>query len=302
MGNNFSYEKKCCNNKKLKKQIKKLQKENIKQQKQINELSRNDIRQNKLRDYNQTLVYQQFKYQNLNLRSLTTIASENGDVPPMQTGRTITHVNLTSTPLDLYLTVGGSNPQEITKLTTLTENGGTYTFQILDYDETNNPIGYNAQYNFNVLNAGDPIPQYNAGPTLVEFGTNQIWSDSDPILRDTFDISCVPAGIGNLICNNGQPCRNVAIQLSYQSGYTQQQAYNFNVGVQIIPPTGTAIPSGDLLTVSVTDSTAPYSSQAIGYPLDTAVPKQQTGSAMVGVAGNYFVNWIDPIVSLGNYV
>lgn len=232
------------------------------------------------------------------------IPNVNDNLPLMKSGRTITHINKTFIDLDLYITIGGLNPQNVSLLTTLTANGGTYIYNILDYDNSipENPIGYNAQYNFNVLPAGDRVPQYNAGPTLVEFGINQIWPGCDPELRDTFDINCVPVGIGDLICNNRQLYRDIAIALSLEAGFTQQQAYNYNVGVQIIPPTGTAIPSGNLQTVSITDPTAPYSSQAITYPLDTEFPKQQTGSAMIGVAGNYVVNWIGPIVSLGEYI
>lgn len=292
--------------KKQKKQIKKLKKTQNLQEIQIERMNIVSQEQIKLRDFNDREFYQNANYQNQMLRNLTTIANIDSNTPPMETGRTITHKNETSILLDLYITIGGANPQGITLLTTLQPKGqigDSYVFNILDYDNSTppNPIGYNAQYNFNVLKSGDPIPQYNAGPTLAEFGTNQIWSGAIPELRDTFDISCVPAGIGNLLCNNGQTCRDKAVKLSVQSGYTQQQAYNYNVGCQIIPPTGTSIPSGNLSSVSITNSTAPYSSQAITYPLDTAIPKQQTGSAMVGIAGNYVVNWTNPIVSLGNY-
>jgi len=276
-------------------QIKQLQINTTSLQNQINQSNTNSQEQIKLRDFNDKVFFKNTNYQNLNLRSLTYIANSASSTPPMVIGRTITHTNKTQISLDLYVTIGGSSPVGITLLTTLGPTG-SYVFNILDYN-SGSPVGYNASYNFNVLKSGDPIPQYNAGPTLAEFGTNQIWTGFTPELRDTFDISCVPAGIGNLLCNNGQSCRNQAVNLSLLAGYTQQQAYNYNVGCQIIPPTGTAIPAGNLSTVSITDPTAPYLSQAITYPLDTAVPKQQTGSA----AGNYTVNWINPVVSLGNY-
>lgn len=295
------------------KYLKKLKKKIKEQQTQIDDIENNLQKQkqqqlqiNKQTDFNDREFLNNTKYQNLNLRSLTAISNTNGNTPAMATGRTITHINNTSIALDLYMTQGGADPQPIKLLVTLNplgQPGNTFVFNILDYDSSvpQKPIGYNLSYNFNVLKSGDPIPQYNAGPTLVEFGTNQIWSGLIPDLRDTFDISCVPAGIGNLLCNNGQSCRDQAVSLSLAAGYTQQQAYNYNVGAQIIPPNGTAIPSGNLATVSVSNSTAPYSSQAITYPLDTALPKQQTGSAKVGVAGNYIVNWINPVVSLQNY-
>lgn len=284
----------------LEKEIKCLKKENKRQQREIMKIKNTSQEIYQQTDYNDKLFYSNAEYQNLNLRTLTTIANSQKSTPPMEKGRTITHINKTSTPLDLYLTIGGANPQPIKLIAKLEPNGksgDTYVFHILDYDIGDKPIGYNLSYNFNVLETGKPIPKYNAGPTLAEFGTNQIWAGFVPDLRDTFDISCVPAGIGNLLCNNGQACRDKAVELSLGAGYTQQQAYNYNVGCKIIPPTNTAIPSGNLETVSITNSKAPYSSQAIGFPLDTAVPKQQTGRA----SGNYIVEWIGPIVSLGNY-
>lgn len=203
------------------------------------------------------------------------------------TGRTIRHQNLSGIPLDLYLTRGGSTPAPLTKIQTIPPNG-YYDFPI--------PSQQDASYNFNVLPEGDAVPLNNAGPTLAEFGTNANVPGGN---RDTMDISCVPASIGNLLCNDGQPCRDQAVALCLASGngYTVQQAYNYNVGVRIIPPMGTAIPSGNLQTVSVTDPSAPYATDAITYPLDTAVPKQQTGVS----EGAYTVQWIQPVVSLGSY-
>lgn len=284
----------------LKKEIKCLKKENKRQQKEIMEIKNTSQEIYQQTDFNDKLFFSNADYQNLNLRSLTTIASSNSNTPQMEKGRKITHINKTSSKLDLYLTIGGAKPQGIKLIAILEPTGkpgDTHIFDILDYDTSGSPIGYNLSYNFNVLEAGKPIPKYNAGPTLAEFGTNQIWAGFVPDLRDTFDISCVPAGIGNLLCNDGQVCRDNAVKLSVKAGYTQQQAYNYNVGCKIIPPTDTAISSGNLQTVSLTDPKAPYSSQAIGYPLDTAVPKQQTSKA----SGTYTVEWIGPVVSLGNY-
>lgn len=281
----------------LKKEITSLKKENKRQQKEIIEIKNNTQEIYQLTNYNDKLLLKNTNYQNLNLRSLTTIANSNNNTPEMKTGRIITHLNLTSQFLDLYVTIGGISPHGITFLKTLEPLIGTYVYDIKDYDISNNPIGYNLSYNFNVLKSGDPIPEYNAGPTLAEFGVNQIWSGFVPELRDTFDISCVPAGIGNLLCDDGQICRDIAVNLSLKAGYTQQQSYNYNVGCKIIPPTKTAIPSGNLQTVSITNPKAPFTSQVIGFPLDTAIPKQQTGYA----SGNYNVEWINPIVSLGNY-
>lgn len=211
--------------------------------------------------------------------------------PPIAQGRQIIHFNNSGIDLDLYLTIGavGQTPQKLATLTTRS-GSNSYTYDI--------PNSYNWVGNFNVLPAGDHIPNDNAGPTLAEFGLNQIWPGATPPLRDTFDISTVPAGIGNLLCNDGQACRNKAVMLSLGTGkYSQQQAYNYNVGCRIVPPSGTAIPNGSLQSPICTN-TLGYPAYSIGYPLDTAVPKQQTGSAMVGVAGNYHVYWIPPVVPL----
>jgi hypothetical protein len=277
----------------MNKKIKKLERKN-------KELSEQILNVNGIRDNNDKFFYKQNKTQNAGLQNILNLVANKETLPDMKTGRTITHTNKTNINLDLYVTIGGLNPEPLTKIATLTKNGGSHVFNILDYKDKK-AIGYNASYNFNVLPEGDKIPTYNAGPTLAEFGTNQIWASSTPNLRDTFDISCVPAGIGNLLCKDGQKCRDKAVNLSKKSGYTQQQAYNYNVGCEIIPPNGIKIPSGNLETVNVIKSKAPYSSDAIGFPLDTAVPKQQTGSAIETEAGNYSVIWKGPIVSLGDY-
>jgi len=229
----------------------------------------------------------QNSYQEKSIQDLFALSNS----PPLTNNRTITHYNQSGQTIDLYLTLGG-NGLTIKKIATIT-NGNSYIFQI--------PNIYNWLGNFNVLPTGDKCPNNNAGPTLAEFGINQIWANFNPPLRDTFDISTVPATIGNLSCTNGQTCRDKAVEISQATGlYTKQQSYNYNFGCKIVPPSGTQIPSGNLQTVSCTN-TLGYPSDAIGYPLDTAVPKQQTGSAMLNIAGNYKVYWTGPVVSLGNY-
>jgi hypothetical protein len=99
-------------------------------------------------------------------------------------------------------------------------------------------------------------------------------------MRDTFDISTVPGGLGSC-CKNGP--RSAAVAQSMASGFTGQKAYSYNVGAQIIP-TSTGI---------CTDTDGDCA-QSIGYPNDTAFPKQQTG----GATGSYTVNFLDPVVSL----
>jgi len=268
-------------------EIHKLNKKIKKMQKEIDLLRQNTL-------ISQTGINNVNVVQSNSINNVFSLISSGSSLPVMVTGRTITHTNLTGINLDLYITIGGLNPQPVTKITTLAP-GASYIFNIPDYDNNGNPSGYNWNGNFNVLKSGDSVPLHNAGPTLAEFGTNQIWNNVQYApLRDTIDISTVPAGIGNLLCNNGQKCRDTAVKLSQSTGlYTLQQSYNYNVGVEIIPPSGTALPSGNLQTVKCTN-TKGYPSDAIGYPLDTGLPKQQTGSS----SGNYIVNWINPIVSL----
>lgn len=216
--------------------------------------------------------------------ALGLLGHPNSGYPPIVPGRTITFNNMTASQnLDLYLTVGGTNPKPITQLTTLTAGGAPYVWAISD-------TLYNFQGNFTTMPAGVAPPQYNAGPTLAEFGLNQVWKGATPELRDTFDISTVPPGIGTC-CNNGP--RSAAVQASLNAGFTQQQAYNYNVGIQIMPPVGGGIILPQAVNVTCTDTNGDCA-QSIGFPNDTANPKQQTRDAL----GNYVVNFLDPVVSL----
>ena len=107
------------------------------------------------------------------LTAFTGIPLPNG-VPPIIAGRTITFNNITaSTNIDLYLTVGGTNPQPIAQLTTINVGGPAYVWPISD-------TIYNWNGNFTVMPTGVPPPQYNAGPTIAEFGFNQVWSGATP--------------------------------------------------------------------------------------------------------------------------
>ncbi len=213
------------------------------------------------------------------VENIYKVLAANALITAIIPGRTITFNNNTdSTNLDLYLTVGGSNPHPIALLTTINVTG-TYVWDILD-----DVYGWNG--NFTVMPAGVPPPQYNSGPTVAEFGLNQVWHGSVPEIRDTFDISTVPSGIGT---NANDGPRSLVVSLSRAAGFTNQQSFNYNVGVQILPPAG-ALP---VQTVSC-DVTNGDSPDSIGYPNDTAFPKQQTGGAL----GNYVVNFIDPVVSL----
>lgn len=208
-------------------------------------------------------------------------AAAAGDQPPqIPSGRTITfNNNIALTNIDLYLTVGGLNPKPLTLIAAnIPANGGSHVWNI--------PLVYGWTGNFTAMPAGTAPPKYNAGPTIAEFGLNQFWHSATPPLRDTFDISTVPPGIGGSV-NNGP--RLAAVAASVAAGFSQQQAYNYNIGIQIIPPAG--ILQTQTVTCTATDGN---SINSIGYPNDTAYPKQQTGVA----SGNYTVNFVDPVVKI----
>jgi hypothetical protein len=210
--------------------------------------------------------------------NLFKVLCDNGFITAPAVGRTITFNNNTSaTNLDLYLTVGGTNPLPLTKLATI-NTSGSFMWPI--------PEIHNWTGNFTTLPAGASIPKFNAGPTIAEFGFNQVWSGFVPEIRDTFDISTVPSGIGTG-ANDGP--RSLVVQLSRDAGFSIQQSFNYNVGVQIVPPAG-VLPV-QTVTCNVTDGNSPDS---ITFPNDTAFPKQQTAEAL----GSYIVNLIDPVVSL----
>ncbi len=215
--------------------------------------------------------------------NIYTALSNAGSIPPIKPGRTITFNNTTSsTNIDLYLTQGGTNPQPLTKIATINVSD-MFVWPISD-------TKYGFSGNFTTMPAGIVPPKFNAGPTLAEFGLNQVWSGATPEIRDTFDISTVPPGIDAKV-NNGP--RSTAVQISRSAGFSFQQSFNYNVGIQIIPPPTTSVPPLPTQTVTcdVTNGDSPGS---IGFPNDTAFPKQQTGDAL----GNYIVNFIDPVVTV----
>nr|QBK87580.1 MAG: hypothetical protein LCMAC201_04930 [Marseillevirus LCMAC201] len=207
------------------------------------------------------------------------VLADNALITAITTGRTVTFNNNTaSTNLDLYLTVGGSNPLPIALVTTINASAS----HVWDIPDT----PYNWNGNFTTMPAGSAVPKFNAGPTIAEFGFNQVWHGFVPELRDTFDISTVPAGIGTN-ANNGP--RSLVVSLSRAAGFSVQQSFNYNVGVSIVPPAG--VLSTETVTCNVTNGD---SAGSIGFPNDTAFPKQQTGGAL----GNYIVNFIDPVVTV----
>ena len=213
----------------------------------------------------------------------TTLALS-GLIDPIAQNRTITFNNTTtSTDLDLHLQIGGTNPQALTGVATMTVGGAPFVYPISN-------TKYNVPLTFTAMPAGVPPPPFNGGPTLVEFGVNQVWKGFTPEMRDTFDISTNPPGLG-ACCRDGP--RSAAVAASRASGFTGQRALSYNFGVQMVPPVGGPIILPQAVTVICTDADGDCA-QSVGFPNDTALPKQQTRDA----TGSYVVNFLDPVVSL----
>lgn len=213
-------------------------------------------------------------------------------LPAFPGGRMVTFNNNTSaTTLDIYVTEGYPNaaPPTIIPGGAAVAPGGTVMWPIPTV------AGWNG--NFTTFPTGSSVL---SGASLAEFGFNQLQSGAVPPLRDTFDISTVPPGIGTL-CNDGPhgfpppfppdpPGTNPnCVYFSLQSGFSTQQSQGYNVGIRIIPPAG-SLPSA---TVTCIESNGD-SPGSVGYPNDTAFPKQQT----IELTGSYTVDFLDPVIPL----
>jgi hypothetical protein len=237
-------------------------------------------------------IQQQVKlnnYQNFLLTNLYTQLALGTPLPSIPTGRSITFQNMTAaTTLDIYLTQGYPSAIPATIITggVAVPPGSSVVWPV--------PITQGWNGNFTAFPSGTPSV---AGATLAEFGLNQLWSGFTPPLRDTFDISTVPPGIGTL-CNNGPhgfpPNTNNCVYFSRQSGFSTQQSFGYNVGIQIVPPSTGSLPS-QIVTCTGTNGDSPNS---IGFPNDTAFPKQQTIECLAAPQGNYTVNFLDPVVAI----
>jgi hypothetical protein len=227
----------------------------------------------------------------------TTTESPN---PP--SSRTVTFNNLVSTTaINVYVTVGGTNPSGPTLLTTLPATSGTHVWNIP------NTLNWSGNFQFWPVTSG-PTTQPQAGSTLIEMGLNQKWKGLTE-LRDTFDISEVPPGLGSEFANGP---RDGAIAFSAANGFNTQQSQGYSVGLTITPPNSSV--SGQPALPTFPSSTIPYNTVgpaqntwatsanynaigAITYPNDTlntnptgfplvTIYKQQTGYAV----GNYVVD------------
>jgi len=203
---------------------------------------------------------------NTQLQDLITSLTNYGlladsEEPPPE-GRTVTFTNSSDdNAITVYITVGAPEASGPTLLTTL-EIGDSFVWDI--------PATKNYSGNFSFWHTGSGPA---AGSSLFEFGFNQKWKDI-VILRDTFDISNVPPGPLPSYLNNGPRAACVTYSNTIL-GYSTQQSRGYSVGLQIAT-TGTQTPPA-LATQTVLSNVATgISTQSVGYPNDTAYPKQQT--------------------------
>lgn len=268
-----------------------LQFDNIQRFMGMNTSPENDLSVNAQRGVESSSNHRNFMIHNL----LTEVATA-GSLGAIQdslkfpgVGRMVTFNNLTSaTTIDIYVTVGYPNAQA----PTIIPGGGAVApgAPSVMWPIPDTP-GWSG--NFTAFVTGCPV---NSGSTLAEFGFNQLWSGATPPKRETFDISTVPPGIGTL-CNNGPhgfpPGTQNCVYFSRQSGFNTQQSFGYNIGMRITPPTSMAPLPSQTVTCIQSDGDCP---QSIGYPNDTAYPKQQTIEWIEDEG--YTVDFLDPVVPL----
>ncbi len=221
------------------------------------------------------------------LATAMDFATAQGNLTFTGTSRKVNFNNMTSATIDIYVTVGYPNAQA----PTIIPGGGAVAPNASVPWSIPDTTGWNG--NFTAFVTGCPVK---SGSTLAEFGFNQLWSGATPCKRETFDISTVPPGIGTL-CNDGPhgfpPNTQNCVYFSRQSGFNNQQSFGYNIGMKITPPTSM---SQMLMSQPVTcirpDGNCP---ESIGYPNDTAYPKQQT---IDWIDDDYTVDFLGPVVSL----
>jgi hypothetical protein len=213
------------------------------------------------------------------INALTNYVATATTVPTPASGRIITFTNNTaSTTLDLYVTEGYPTPTPATFLATLAPTA-SYPWPIPEV------LGWSG--NFSAFRTGT---QPHPGSTLAEFGLNQLWPGIG-CLRDTMDISTVPPGLGTQLADGPH---SACVALSAANGYSTQQSRGYNVGMSITPPilppqpcTPTTLTTQQVTCTSIDGNSA----GSVGFPNDTAFPKQQTGYAQ----GDYQVDLLDPV-------
>jgi hypothetical protein len=210
-------------------------------------------------------------------------------LPMWSAGRTVSISNNTaSTTLDIYVTEGYPNATGPVFVVTMAPGDPAFPWPIPT------TAGWNG--NFSAFPTGSSVVL--SGATLAEFGFNQFWHGATPPLRETFDISTVPPGIGTL-CSDGPhgfpPDTNNCVFYSRQSGFSTQQSFGYNIGVEIVPPAivGPVLPAGVTVTCTQSNGDSPDS---VGYPNDTAAPKQQTIDYSTTLG--YMLNFLDPVVTI----
>jgi hypothetical protein len=206
-------------------------------------------------------------------------------VPPLPAARSITFTNNTSSAVSLFLTVGAPAAAPIALLSTLAVSASLVW-------PVPAVVGWNGNFTVWPLVVAATQGFNPSLGTVIEFGLNQFWSFPGVLqLRDTWDVSTVPPGLGSSGANGP---RSLVVELSIEAGYSQQQAYGYSVGTLITPPINAAV-APDFIPQPVVTTCAQLDgncAQSITFPNDTAAPKQQTGYA----DGSYTVSLIAPTV------
>jgi hypothetical protein len=209
--------------------------------------------------------------------TLTTQVSyiiENCCSLPPPTAANVIFTNTSNTTLDIYYTAGAPVPAAPTVIATLVKTVGTFTWPI--------PTVHNVSGNFFAVPTGKPAIR---GATLFEFGFNQVYP-GDAVLRNTYDISTVPP-----IAPEPTSTRAECVSASLLAGFSDAQSHGYNFGISLVPPVSVEV--GFLSTPVSVAVTSGVSAGAIGFPLDTAYPKQQT----IHTVGDYALAFTNPVNS-----
>lgn len=217
-------------------------------------------------------------HQNFLLSNIIAQVFTPGPIPTFVSTRKVTFNNMTSTTLDIYVTEGYPNAHAPTIIP-----GGAAFAPGATPVEWDIPATAGWNGNFTVYPTGATVM---SGSTLAEFGFNQFWHGATPATRETCDLSTVPPGIGTK-CNDGP--RETCVNISRQSGFSTQQSFGYNVGMRLTPPTSIILPFAIVTCTAANGDSA----GSIGYPNDTAFPKQQTID-YISTEG-YTIDLLDPV-------
>lgn len=193
--------------------------------------------------------------------------------------------------MDVFVTKGvNGKPAEAPKLLKTLKEGESLIWQIPN-PATDPDLRINWNGNFFAVPSNSSGTTNPRAYTLAEFDFNALPPKGDKLYRDSFDISTVPPGDSVNNFPNGP--RSAVVAASLKDGFTQQEAYGYNVGIGITPlktkpDPDEGLPAGMAVSCAQLNGEC---KQSIQLPNDTAVPKQQTIAAM----GDYAVDFYAPV-------